>query len=121
MGKRTPPKYRNQKVVYDGIGFDSKREKDRYVELRLLQKAGEITYLVVHPRFALRCGEVDVKIRSSGYPNGRKVAYFADFSYYDHRREQRIVEDVKGFDTPVSRLKRAFIEAQYGVLVEIVR
>ena len=34
-------KYRNKKVEVDGILFDSKKEANRYMELKLLEKAGE--------------------------------------------------------------------------------
>ena len=46
-------KYGNQKVALDGHTFDSRAEARRYQELHLLLAAGEITDLVVHPRFAL--------------------------------------------------------------------
>lgn len=38
-------KYHNRKTVRHGITFDSKREADRYDELRLLLKAGGNTRL----------------------------------------------------------------------------
>lgn len=114
-------KYKNKRVQYDGYKFDSIRECERYKELCLLQDAGEITVLEVQPKFPLRCGDTEIKIRSGRYPNGRRVSYYADFSYRDERTGKRVVEDVKGQDTPVSRLKRAIVEAQYGVPVTIVR
>ncbi len=36
-------KYHAQKVEFDGKRFDSRREARRYAELRLLERAGEIT------------------------------------------------------------------------------
>jgi hypothetical protein len=120
-GEEPKSKYRNKKVTYDGYKFDSVRECDRYKELCLMQEAGEISALEVQPKYPLRCSGIDVKIRSERYPNGRRVSYYADFSYFDERLCQRVIEDVKGQDTPVSRLKRAFVEAQYGTKVTIVR
>lgn len=38
-------KYRNKKVIVDGEEFDSKKEGNRYKELRLLERAGEISNL----------------------------------------------------------------------------
>ena len=38
-------KYRNIKTEVDGIVFDSKAEARRYAELRLLEKANEISDL----------------------------------------------------------------------------
>ena len=126
MGKRKPlpkrvAKYGNRKVQHGGYKFDSVRECDRYKELCLLQEAGEITLLEVQPKFPLRCGDEDIRIRSDRYPNGRRSSYYADFAYRDERTGERVVEDVKGWDTAVSRLKRAIVEAQYGVQVTIVR
>ena len=42
-----PSKYRNVKTVVDNLTFDSQKEANRYVELKLLQAAGEI-----HPDLA---------------------------------------------------------------------
>lgn len=44
------PKYGNRKVEYDGHKFDSRLERDTYIELRLQERAGIITELEVHPR-----------------------------------------------------------------------
>ena len=46
-------KYRNKKVEVDGILFDSKKEANRYMELKLLEKAGEITDLKRQVRYEL--------------------------------------------------------------------
>ena len=35
-------KYKNKKIIYDGITFDSIKEKNRYIELKILEKAGLI-------------------------------------------------------------------------------
>jgi len=114
-------KYGNRKVSYDGYKFDSVREYERYRELCLLEKAGEIAKLKVQPKYPLVCGGVQVVMRSERYPNGRKVAYFADFSYTDVKAKKEVIEDVKGMDTPVSRLKRSLVETMYGIPVTIVR
>ena len=38
-------KYRSKRTVIDGITFDSKKEANRYCELKLLEKSGEIKNL----------------------------------------------------------------------------
>ena len=38
-------KYRSKRTVIDGITFDSKKEANRYCELKLLEKSGEIKIL----------------------------------------------------------------------------
>ena len=44
-------KYGNTKVKVDGITFDSKAEARRYGELKLLERAGEITSMELQPTF----------------------------------------------------------------------
>ena len=46
-------KYRSQKATYNGITFDSKRERDRYIDLLLLERAGEISELRLQVPFEL--------------------------------------------------------------------
>jgi hypothetical protein len=120
VGKRKSTKYSNTRVEYDGHKFDSKRECARYKELKLLEKAGSISLLCLQPKFWLKCGGKDILIKSDRYPNGRRASYRADFEFIDDLGV-RHVEDVKGFDTSGSRLRRAIVEAEYGVRVEIVR
>ena len=102
----------------DGLKFDSAKEANRYLALRLLERNGEIFDLVVHPVFPLTVGGKPVLIRSKGYQNGRKAKYTADFSYID-RNGEKIYEDVKGYDTPIARLRRAVIEAEYGIRIDL--
>ena len=114
-------KYRNTKIVVDNIMFDSIREAERYKELKLLERAKEVAELKLQPRFKLSCGGKPIKVRSKGFPGGRHLTYIADFQYWDCATHKTVVEDVKGFDTPVSRMKRAILEAETGILVDIVR
>lgn len=111
-------KYRAQPVTVDGIRFDSKAEARRYSALKLLEKAGEISELELQPVFPLAIDGKPVLIRSQGYPNGRQAKYIGDFRYLD-RSGARVTEDVKGVDTPESRLKRAIVEAQYGIRIAV--
>ena len=46
-------KYKNKKITVDGESFDSKREYRRWCELRLLERAGEITDLQRQFKFVL--------------------------------------------------------------------
>jgi hypothetical protein len=100
------PKYRNVKKMVDGILFDSTKEARRYVELVLLQKAGVITNLLVHPRFDL--------IASNGEIVGH---YTADFEYYD--ASGRIVEDVKSdaSRTTAYELRKRLVRACHGIVI----
>ena len=77
-------KYGNHKVTYDGIKFDSKKEMNRYIELKLLQRAGKISDLQLQVPFVLlQAGNGE-----------RGVKYIADFVYID-ADGNKVVEDVK--------------------------
>jgi len=119
---RKPSKYGAMRTHLDGYCFDSQAEANRYAALKQRQLTGEISGLVLQPKYPLKlAADKPIKIRSKGYPQGRASAYIADFRYFDHVRKAVVVEDVKGQDTPSSRLKRAIVEAYYGVTVEIVK
>ena len=101
-------KYRAIPTVIDGIRFASKAEAKRYQELRLLERAGEITALELQPRYPIhshRTGE-------------RVMVYVADFRYLAKGARVTTVEDVKGVKTPVYRLKKKFAEAEYGIQIQ---
>lgn len=123
MSNRKIPKankYNAKKTDMDGITFDSKKEARRYIELKNLLSAGVISNLKLQPEFPLVVGVTPVKIRSRGYPNGRRVKYVADFQYISTDTGELVVEDVKGMDTSTSRLKRALVEAIYDVQVRVI-
>lgn len=102
-------KYNNKKVEYNGIIFDSIKEKNRYIELLLLESAGEIRELKLQPKFVLQ-----EKFRDAEGIAHREIAYFADFSYLSNECDKLIVEDVKGFKTDVYRLKEKLFLYRYG-------
>ena len=73
-------KYRNKKVQVDMYVFDSIRESQRYKELKLLERAGEISNLELQPRFLL---QDSFKKNGKTY---RKIEYIEDFSYCQRRQ-----------------------------------
>jgi hypothetical protein len=121
---KRPHKYRAQRTEVDGITFHSKREAARYQELKLLETAGEIWDMELQPRFPLHApsttGTASGAVQAlAGTFDGRIGEYRADFAYHD--RSGRVVEDVKGVDTPLSAWKRKHVKAQYGIDVRIVK
>ena len=114
-------KYRAAPTVVDGIRFASKREAQRYGELKLLEHAGEIERLTMQPRFPLSA----YALPSRPSQNLQVGVYVADFEYYEvspsGRTSQRVVEDVKGFRTPLYRWKAKHVLAQYGIQIREVR
>lgn len=105
---RRPSKYRNIKKAVHGILFDSTKEANRYLELAILQAAGDICDLEVQPELEL--------IASNGEIVG---VYRADFSYWDHRAGRRITEDVKSkiTRTAVYQLKKRLVRACHGIII----
>lgn len=100
-------KYHNKKVSINGVTFDSKLEAKRYTELKLLEKNGIIKDLVLQPSYEL------IPTFKKDNKTYRKACYIADFSYYDNELGKVIVEDTKGFKTPVYELKRKLFEYTY--------
>ncbi len=72
-------KYHATKTEVDGITFDSQLEANRYCELKLLYKAGEISQLRLQPEFVLIPA-----FRKNG-KSYRKTVYRADFMYFDKK------------------------------------
>jgi hypothetical protein len=98
-------KYGNVKTKVDDILFDSKKEANRYCQLKLLAKAGTISELELQPKFDL-------------VVNGLKIcSYIADFKYV--KDDQIIIEDVKGVQTPEFKLKKKLMKAVHGIDVLI--
>ena len=107
-------KYRNQETVIDGIKFQSKKEANRYCELKLLEKAKEIEELKLQPKFILQEG-----FKKDGVTY-RAITYVADFSYI--HKGKMIVQDVKGVETEVFKLKRKLFEYKYPDLkLELIK
>ena len=101
-------KYRNKKTQVDMYVFDSIAESKRYKELALLQKAGEIRNLELQPRFLL---QDSFKKNGKTY---RKIEYIADFQYIE--KGKIIIEDVKGKETEVFKIKHKLFEYKYPEL-----
>ena len=93
-------KYNNKKTIVDNILFDSKKEAKRYKELKLMEKAGLITNLVLQPKF-----EILKSFKRRGKTH-RKIEYIADFRYFDNERKVEVVEDGKGISTDVFNIKK---------------
>lgn len=85
-------KYGNRKIEKDGMVFDSLKEYYRYLDLSLLQKAGEISDLRTQVKFELLPSQ-----RKDGKVVERAVHYIADFTYIENGK--LVVEDTKGFRT----------------------
>lgn len=114
MRTRYRTKYGNRKTQIDGITFDSVKEANRYAELRLLEKAGEISDLELQSPFLLQPGFVH---------KGKKyqpIKYVADFIYTD-KDGAKVVEDVKSPATrkdKVYQLKKKMMLYVHGIEIK---
>ncbi len=100
-------KYGARKTVVDNIEFHSAAEARRYGELKLLERGGYIRKLELQPVYRIEI-------------NGKHICkVILDFRYFEG--QERVVEDVKGRDNAVSRLKRKMVEAAYpGTKIRLV-
>lgn len=75
--------------------YDSVKEYDRWIELNLLQRAGQISNLTRQSKLIIQEKTIyrDEVIR--------EIAYKADFEYYENGKH--IVEDVKPFDNQTQK------------------
>ena len=105
-------KYHNKKVEYDGYTFDSIREKNYYIKLKLREKAGKIKELELQKEDEL---QPSVKLNNK---RSRKITYRADFTYKTAEDDKLHVIDVKGFRTDVYRLKKKIFEYKYKIEIE---
>jgi hypothetical protein len=105
-------------VVTEEGRFASTGEYRRWKELETMARAGLISNVERQPKFPLVINGQPVVIRSAKVPNGRRCVYTADAAYDENG--ERVVEDFKGYDTDIARLRRAVVEAIYGIRIKIV-
>jgi len=116
FGEARSGKVPHQRIVANGIEFDSKAEHDRYLELLCMQRTGVISQLECHPRY-----EIIPSQKIPGKRNFQAAHYTADFKYIRDGKE--IVEDVKSTYTREDQayiLRRKLMYLVHGIYVEEV-
>ena len=111
MKRRQKFNARPTTIVHKGkeIRCASQAEAKRFGELILLLRARKIDNLVFHPSYPLTVF-------------GKKIAtYVADAEYMDLEAGELVVEDTKGMQTPVFKIKAKLFEAIYGHPIRLVR
>ena len=104
-------KYHNRKTK----GFDSAKEWRRNQELEIMQKAGEISELNRQVPFTLMPSyTIADETTRQGFRTVREIRYIADFTYR-LKNGKRIIEDVKGMQTDVFKLKRKLLERKIAL------
>ena len=96
-GKTKEPKYKNEPGIYTGVWIQSKKEGERYLELVEMNRIGLISQLSRQPKFVL------IHAFNHKYGHQKRETYSADFRYI--RDGKVIIEDTKGVQTPLFKLK----------------
>lgn len=105
FGLGAASKYKAQPTFIDGIRFPSKKQAERYRQLKALEAAGEIRELRLEVPYPITVNRAKV------------CTYRADFVYEQRVKDEwvAVVEDCKGYPTPVYKLKKKLIQAVYGI------
>lgn len=119
-------KYLNQKIKIGGKTFDSKKERDRWNELNLLQRAGKISGLERQVKFVLIPTQYEKFPRYSQKTGKRlkdgirtleqECSYVADFVYMQDGNQ--VVEDTKGVKTKDYIIKRKLMLKEHGIRIK---
>lgn len=123
-------KYGARKVkTPDGNVFDSRKEYNRWCELKILEKAERIAGLKRQVKFELVPAQrlASTETYKAGPQKGMPkpgaviemaVTYVADFCYW--KDGNYVVEDVKGYKTEAYKIKRKLMLWVHGIkIVEI--
>lgn len=97
-------KYKNKKVRFNGLVFDSQHELDRWKDLKLQEMAGDIRSVVRQVSFALPGCKRRIRLDHMIVRNDGQIVF----------------EDAKGFATPEWKLKRDQVEQAYGIKISTV-
>lgn len=131
MNRARRTKCGNRKTIVDGIEFDSAKEARRYIELKLLLRAGVIEELELQKEFELipaqyeyfpRYGKTGKRLQDGKRCIEKSCVYKADFTY--KQNGQLVVEDVKGYRDPASAayakfvIKRKLMLWRYGIRIK---
>lgn len=106
-------KYHSRKITVGGETFDSKKEYNRWTELALLQRAGQISDLKRQVKFELIPSQ-----KIGGRTAERACSYTADFVYSENGKT--VVEDTKGFKTKEYIIKRKLMLFIHGIRIREV-
>ena len=105
----TKSKYSNKKITAFSLKFDSRGEYQRYTFLKDAENRGLISNLKCQVPF-----KIDV--------NGMHICkYIADFTYLKKDSLELIIEDFKGVETAIFRLKKKLMKAALNIDIKITK
>ena len=120
-------KYGNKKIITEQGTFDSKKEYNRYCELKLLERAKIITelrrqvkYVLIPSQYEKTAEKYTKGARKGEYKQGklieRECSYIADFVYQENG--ETVVEDTKGMRTTEYIIKRKLMLWVHGIRIK---
>lgn len=109
-------KYANEKIIHDGIKFDSKKEGKRYLQLKEYERIGVISHLRLQVRYDLAPSQYVTGFNGKQVCVRREIRYIADFVYILEGKE--VVEDCKGFKTAEYKHKKILMEKIHGIIIK---
>lgn len=98
-------KYRNQRTFYNGRWYSSKKEAERAGELDLLVRSGSVKRWEAQPKFPIV------------YEGIKICSYIGDFKV-EYPNGKIVIEDTKGFQTAIYKLKKKLVKAFYGIEIK---
>lgn len=108
-------KYFSEKVLVDGIKFQSKKEANYYLKFKMLVRAGVIKDLELQKEYIL---QDSFKLNNKTI---RKITYKADFTFKTTEDDKLHVVDIKSPITAKEkayRIKKKLFEYKYGIEIE---
>lgn len=108
----TRNKYNNKKTVVDGITFDSKKEADYYIQLKVLKQMNKIRDFKMQQKYILQEG-----FEKDGVKH-RPITYIADFVilHWGGGIEVIDIKPSKQYQTQVYKLKKKLFEYKHPEL-----
>lgn len=99
-----------------GAVFPSLKEGRRYIQLRALERLGQIEQLHLQPAYALHVAR---PVEGGGYEPVYVGTFTADFTYLDLTNGELVVEDTKSDFTRTTayQLRKRMTEAEYGITI----
>ena len=122
LHSQSKSKYGNHRVFRYGQWFDSSHEADRFFELSMMQRAGQISELKTQVPFELipTQREPDTVGKRGGIKPGKCIekscVYYADFVYID-KDGHKVVEDAKGMKTEAYKIKKKLMLYRHGIKI----
>lgn len=118
-------KYGNKKVKYEGLKFDSEKERDRYIFLKEQEKLGNIQDLQLQVKYELipaikeeYVEHLKTKDKVKTRTIQLAITYTCDFQYY--KNGELVIEDVKSHPKMLTKeyaLKKKMLFALKGLKI----